>query len=40
MYVFGGYVNGDKSNDLWSYDLKNEKWMCLEEGDYKLDYKL
>jgi hypothetical protein len=21
MYVFGGYVNGDKSNELWQYDI-------------------
>ena len=35
FYVFGGYVNGDKSNDLWSYNLTSEKWSCLHEGDYK-----
>ena len=21
FYIFGGYVNGDKSNDLWKFDL-------------------
>jgi hypothetical protein len=36
LYVFGGYVNGDKSNDMWQYDLKNELWTCLHTGDYKL----
>ena len=37
LYVFGGYVNGDKSNDMWSYDLVNDCWKCLHPGDYKLD---
>ena len=35
MFIFGGYVIGDKSNDLWKYDLTNEKWTCLHAGDYK-----
>lgn len=37
LYVFGGYVNGDKSNDMWSYDLVNDSWKCLHSGDYKKD---
>ena len=37
FYVFGGYVNGDKSNDLWKYDIVLEKWKCLHKGDYRLD---
>jgi hypothetical protein len=36
FYIFGGYVNGDKSNDLWKFDLKTYSWTCLAEGDYKL----
>lgn len=35
MYVFGGYVNGDKSNDMWKYNLMDETWHCLHKGDYK-----
>jgi hypothetical protein len=34
MYVFGGYVNGGKSNDLWKYDLENNDWEELDKGDY------
>ena len=34
LYVFGGYVNGDKTNDLWKYDMVLEKWNCLNPGDY------
>lgn len=34
MYVFGGYVRGDKSNDLWAYSLNDDKWECLHPGDY------
>jgi hypothetical protein len=26
MYIFGGYVNGDKSNDLWQYDIEANAW--------------
>lgn len=37
FYAFGGYVNGDKSNDLWKYDIVLEKWKCLHKGDYLLD---
>ena len=37
LYVFGGYVNGDKSNDMWQYDLVKEEWKLLHPGDYKLD---
>jgi hypothetical protein len=37
LYVFGGYVNGDKSNDMWCYNLLSEEWKCLHPGDYKLD---
>jgi hypothetical protein len=35
LYVFGGYVNGDKSNDMWSFNLTTEVWKCLHSGDYK-----
>jgi Galactose oxidase, central domain len=35
MYIFGGYVRGGKSNDLWKYDLENNDWVLLNEGDYK-----
>ena len=36
LYVFGGYINGDKANDLWEFELNKNKWTCLHEGDYKL----
>ena len=35
MYVFGGYVTGDKANDLWSYSLAEGAWTCLNKGDYR-----
>jgi len=35
MYVFGGYVNGGKSNDLWKFDFKNNIWHLFDEGDYE-----
>ena len=35
MYIFGGYVNGDKANDLWKYDFLGSKWVLLHPGDYK-----
>lgn len=38
LYVFGGYVNGDKTNDMWELDMHSHKWTCLNEGDYKLDF--
>lgn len=34
-YIFGGYIDGDKSNDIWSFDLGSRKWECLHPGDYK-----
>jgi len=37
MYIFSGYVNGDKSNDMWKFDLASKQWTCLNKGDYKLD---
>ena len=36
LYIFGGYINGDKSNDLWEYNITKNSWTCLHEGDYKL----
>ena len=30
LYVFGGYVNGNKTNDLWKYDMVIEKWNCID----------
>ena len=38
FYVFGGYVNGDKTNDLWKYDMVLEKWNCVHKGDYFLPF--
>lgn len=35
LYVFGGYVDGDKANDLWKFDIAAQKWTCLNAGDYK-----
>lgn len=34
MYVFGGYVKGSKSNDLWSYHFETGEWTELDAGDY------
>lgn len=34
-YMFGGYNDGDKSNDIWCFDLSQRKWECLHSGDYK-----
>ena len=35
LYIFGGYINGDKSNDLWRYNFLSSKWVLLHPGDYK-----
>jgi len=32
--VFGGFLEGYKSNDLWSYSVKENKWYLLEKGAY------
>ena len=34
MFIFGGYVRGGKSNDLWRYDFEANQWNELEKGDY------
>ena len=34
MFIFGGYVRGGKSNDLWRYDFAANQWNELESGDY------
>lgn len=34
MFIFGGYVNGGKANDLWKYDYENNEWCELDKGDY------
>lgn len=33
MFIFGGYVKGSKSNDLWKFDLNSMSWTCLGQGD-------
>lgn len=33
LYVFGGYVEGSKANDLWKFDLDAKTWTQLEEGE-------
>jgi hypothetical protein len=33
MYVFGGYVDGGKVNDLWQYDIEKNEWVELDKGD-------
>ena len=30
--IFGGYVEGTKTNELWIIDLKEMTWKCLDEG--------
>jgi hypothetical protein len=34
FYVFGGYVNGDKANDLWKFEFKTNKWAMLHPGNF------
>lgn len=29
MYIFGGYVEGDKSNELWKFDFETKEWAEL-----------
>jgi len=38
MYIFGGYVAGSKSNDLWKFDLKTNQWTCLDEGEIEDEF--
>ncbi len=35
MFIFGGYVDGGKSNDLWKFNFETNEWTLLDEGDYK-----
>ena len=32
FFLFGGYADGTKSNDLWKFNVANKEWECLEEG--------
>jgi hypothetical protein len=34
MYIFGGYVKGGKSNDLWRFHFETSTWTELDAGDY------
>lgn len=36
MYIFGGYVHGGKSNDLWRFDFEGIQWTQLDKGDYMI----
>jgi hypothetical protein len=36
MYIFGGYVNGSKANDLWVYDFEKKTWEELDKGDFNM----
>ena len=33
MYIFGGYVDGDKSNELWQYEFETNQWTVIDKGD-------
>ena len=33
MYIFGGYVGGGKSNDLWKFNIIEKKWTQLQENE-------
>jgi len=33
MYMFGGYVEGTKANDLWKYIVATKEWQIIDEGD-------
>jgi N-acetylneuraminic acid mutarotase len=37
FYVFGGYVDGDKANDLWKYDTANNTWTELKDNNLNDD---
>lgn len=34
MFIFGGYVNGGKANDLWKFDYEKNEWFEIDKGDY------
>ena len=34
LYIFGGFQSGYKSNDLWEYSVRENKWINLDQGDY------
>jgi hypothetical protein len=34
LYVFGGFLEGYKSSDLWKFSVSDSKWYCLEIGAY------
>ena len=29
MVIFGGFVKGSRSNDIYAYDFTNNSWECL-----------
>ena len=29
MYVFGGYVNGSRTDELYKFTFRDQKWECL-----------
>lgn len=33
MYVFGGYVDGGKTNELWKFDFETNEWTEIDKGD-------
>ena len=35
MYVFGGFVNGDRSNEVYKFNFKSAEWSHVDGGAHK-----
>lgn len=35
MYIFGGFVNGDRTNDVYRFNFKASEWCGVATGDLK-----
>ena len=33
LYIFGGYVGGGKSNDLWKLSMTDKKWTMIMDNE-------
>lgn len=33
LYLFGGFVRGKRTNELYEFDCETKKWACLSKGD-------
>lgn len=32
MYIFGGFVNGDRANEVFRFDFQKQEWKQIDAG--------